>query len=176
MVAGRPRKYNDSQLVPVPLNIPEAFALNLKSEANRMQISVNEYCNGLLVAADKKLAEDLILHMKEIREDLQIKNKAIQAMSGELMNLRENSMSASKFLIGSIENDKEINSIVDPCVDGRREQYKAMKKNVGEAQAIETASKLVLEDVQLEYYKTGRIIKKPEIMRSVIKSRILAVA
>ena len=172
MDLGRPKKYKE-ELSQVGLYLPRSYKEYVVEQAKDLDVSINEYLNNLIVSADKKLAENLTIVFKEMREELTKTSQELEVTNTELLSFKKKSSSALSFVVKEFEEDSEFSSLIDEVTAGIKHQYLKSVKEIGETGAIDSFIGLCYSRVENALLKKNKVIGKPVYIKQAIKKRLL---
>ena len=178
MTIGRPREYKEVREC-VSIYLAVQVKKRLREEAFKQGLSIIELVDGYITNGDpteaagisKKLQamREAIVSLERQNEKILIQNKETQEKMQEIINLKN--MPISGFY-GEQKNDATINAIVERI----KPEYKEKMKGKNQAWIDAMTDRYidsVYEELEKEISNSGRFIKKPNEVRSAIKSLIM---
>ena len=169
---GRPQKYG-SEMLALNLTVPKLYRDSIIEEAHMCSVSVNEYMNGLIASADKELAKQLVESMKAMREELDSKTRILNETSKGLVAFKSMSGNALEFLTSKIESDPELDSLIKQALSRNQRMFQGLLANSGAKEAIDKTTEVVYAEVEMMLLKSGRTIRRPTLIKTLIKKNMV---
>ena len=167
---GRAKKYGD-ELSQLGFWCPREYAEFIREESSESGISVNEYLNSIVMSADRNLALELAKDLKNLREAVIEKTKSLDKINGELMAFKKNASSTTNFIISRLNEFPELQDPINAAVLNKRGMFNSLIKTSGADEAFKAATRSAFAEVESELLKNGQVIKKPVLVKAMIKKR-----
>ncbi len=173
MPAGRPKKY-DENLTPVGLLLPNSMKESLFLESQGKNLSMNEYVISLVISSDKELAQNLAVHFKEMKEELQSKTNQLNELSREFSKFTQKRSNIGSFLFTEVEEDPETKEVMDSVVDGMKENF-VVKARQDKVSALHAFTELGFSRFSERMLERNKLIKRPAWIKVLLKKKLLSV-